>query len=176
MARAWEKLDLEGSGLQSANRRLVRRLKRRITAYFLWVLFPVGGHRIYLEDVPRALIYTGLSAATVVLYWAFAHWFALAPAVIAVAWALCDLVWIDRRITRLNKHIRMGEYLRPGSTPPPGFRGRYTDDLDLAEYTRGKERERGGHPAAAAAATAAGKRAPSFAEQERMLRELTKPK
>ncbi len=174
MTRAWEKLDLEGSGLQGANRRLVRRLKKPITAYLLWFLFPLGAHRIYLEKKIPALAYAGLSALSAVLYLSHAGWIAVAPAVIAIGWALYDLVWIDRRITRLNKQIRMAEYLRPAGGAPAGFQGHYTDDTGLAGYIQEKERERGGHAQAPQPTARPGKRAPSFAEQEKMLRELTR--
>ncbi len=174
MTHAWEKLDLEGSGLQNANRRLIKRMKKRVTAYLLWFLFPVGAHRIYLEDKIPALAYAGLSALAAVLYLSHAGRFAWVPAVIAIGWALYDLVWIDRRITRLNKQIRMAEYLRPGAGAPSGFPGHYTDDAGLGEYIGEKERERGGHVHAPQSASRPGKRAPSFAEQERMLRELTR--
>lgn len=175
MPSAWEKIDLEGSGLQSANLRLVRRLKKRVTAYMLWVLFPVGAHRIYLADWPRALVYVALSSAAVGLHLSAARWFALVPAAIAGACALYDLIWIDRRVTWLNKQARMGEYLRAGSAPPPGFRGRYTDDAGLDEYIRTKEAETGGHVQPVLSAKTPN-RAPSFAEQEKMLRELAKRK
>ncbi len=176
MMQAWEKLDFEAGGLQSANLRLVRQLKRRNIAYFLWFLFPVGGHRIYLNDLPRALVYTGLTTAAVVLYLSLANWWALVPVVIAAAWALYDLVWIDRRVTQINKQIRLAEYLRPGNQPPAGFRGRYTDDTSTAMATDAEESRRNDSPVGTSTTTHGTKRIPSFAEQERMLRELTKPK
>ena len=43
-------MDLAGGGLQSANLRLARLLKRRRIAYALLILFPLGAHRLYLED------------------------------------------------------------------------------------------------------------------------------
>ncbi len=175
MPSAWEKLDLEGSGLQSANRRLKQRLKRRVTAYILWILFPLGAHRFYLGDWSRALLYMALSTSAVIVHRSLHNWLTLIPVVIAGIWAAYDLVWIDRRVTGLNKQARMAEYLHHGNAPPPGFRGHYTDDADLNDYVRSKEAERGGHSPTAAAEESA-KRAPSFAEQEKLLRELTRRK
>ena len=175
MKRAWENLDLEGGGLQSANRRLVRRLKRRNIAYFLWFLFPLGGHRVSLDDLPRALGYTGLTTAAIILYLSLGNWLLLVPVAIAAAWALYDLVWIDRRVTRINKQIRVAEYLRSDNRPPAGFRGRYTDDAGMAAAAT-EEPPHDGSPAGAATTPHGRKRIPSFAEQERILRELAKPK
>ncbi len=162
MAPAWQKLDLEGGGVQSANLRLVQHLKQRKIAYFLWLLFPVGAHRIYLDDLPLALGYTGLTALAIILRLSLpgAAW-ALIPAAAAVLWAVYDLVWIERRVTRLNKRIRLAEYLRPGNQAPAGFRGHFTDTEETA---------------AAPAAGAESRRVLSFAEQERLLRELTQKK
>ena len=41
MSEAWKHLDLEGEGLQSANLRLVRLMKKRSRAYALLALFPL---------------------------------------------------------------------------------------------------------------------------------------
>lgn len=177
MALAWQKLDLEGGGLQSANLRLIRHLKRRKTAYLLWILFPLGAHRIYLDDLPRAFGYAGLTAVTIVLYLSLPGGWALGPAALAILWALYDLVWIERRITRLNKQIRLAEYLRPGNRPPAGFRGRYTDEDSGTAAAAGSEASRNeDRPAGAMAAAHGSARIPSFAEQERILRELAKRK
>ena len=56
--------------------------------------------------------------------------------------------------------------------PTKGFRGRYTDD-SLDDYVKLKEQERGGHvlPGKDPALNSRS-RAPSFAEQEAMLKEL----
>jgi hypothetical protein len=64
-----------------------------------------------------------------------------------LAAAAYDAWWIDRRVTALNKHIRREVFLA-GEAPPPGYAGRVI--------------------------TAPGGRPPSFAEQERLLRELTR--
>jgi hypothetical protein len=63
---AWKQMNLAGGGLQSANIRLARLLKRRRVAYALLLLFPVGAHRAYLEDRPGAVLY-GLGSAAAVL-------------------------------------------------------------------------------------------------------------
>lgn len=181
MAKAWEKIDLEGAGLQAMNQRLVQRLKRRPTAYALWLAFPLGAHRFYLESRPAGLAYLALSALAMIGWLApFDTRWAVVPLAAAAMFALYDLFWIERRVVALNKQLRMAAYLGGGAAPPPGYRGRYTEDEataagELADYVREKERERAGHqPVDAAGETGRRQKAPSFAEQEAMLRELAK--
>ena len=149
MSGAWRRLDLAGGGLQEANRELARNLRRRGTAYALWLLFPVGAHRFYLAEPRGGLAYivaSGLVTVILVPGWTLA---ALGVCAFMVAPALFDLWWIDRRVTDLNKRLRMQAYLRPVPGAPPGFKGRLTDVAD-----------------------AAAPRAPSFTEQERLLTEI----
>lgn len=181
MSKAWEKIDLEGAGLQAVNQQLVRRLKRRRSAYLLWLLFPLGAHRVYLESRPGSLVYAALTAFALVAWIAPVDWrWALLPVTAALGFALYDLFWIDRRVVEINKQLRMAAYLGGGAAPPAGYRGRYTDDdaarSGLDEYVREKEQERGGHQPVDGRAAGPGKKAPSFAEQEAMLRELAKRK
>lgn len=177
MAKAWEKIDLEGAGLQSVNQQLVHRLKRRARAYALWLLFPLGAHRLYLQSRPFAVLYTALTALTIILWMAAPdpRW-GLLPLAAAGLLALYDLWWIDGRITALNKQLRMELYLGAGAAAPPGYRGRYVDEPDespLEEYRREKEQERAGHQPVSGTATPS-RKAPSFSEQEAMLRDLAK--
>lgn len=174
MGRAWKKLDLHGAGLQTLNARLTRRLKRPLRAYLLWILFPLGAHRLYLKSPPGAAVYAALTASTLLLWRALGPAAALAAAGPETAFALFDLFWIERRCTALNKALRMELYLGAGATPPEGYRGRDPDDDYLRRYVREKEGERAGHapPGAAGGAAARGTRVPSFQEQERLLREL----
>ena len=179
MSQSWKKLDLEGAGLQHVNIVLARRLKKRPAAYGLWLLFPLGAHRFYLEERIGASVYGALSALALILWLTLHTRYALAPLLAALAFAVYDLLWIDRRLVALNKKIRMNLYLRAGAAPPPGYRGRYTDDQaqDLIDdYIVVKESERPGvQPVRPDTPDHGGKkRAPSFAEQEAMLRELAK--
>lgn len=180
MSDAWKKLDLEGAGLQTLNLRLARTLRKRGVAYSLWLLFPVGAHRIYLADRRGSLAYGVLTALTLILGIAVGPPYWLIPAVAEVLFALFDLFWIDRRLVAVNKELRMSLYLGSRATPPTGYRGRYTDDEPeslIRDYARAKEREKAGHqPAGTARETDSerGGKIPSFAEQERMLRELSK--
>lgn len=171
MNGSWKRLDLEGGGVQAANLKLAQLLKRRPRAYALLALFPLGLHRGYLDEPRGAWGYRALAclaAAGVAAGWGWLAW----PAAAAlVAWALFDLHWIDRRIVALNKQLRMQVYLGQGPGAPRDFRGRYTDD-PLEEYLQTKDAERPGGGAALSAAP--GRRAPSFAEQERLLRELAR--
>lgn len=153
--KAWERMNLGGGGLQGANIRLARCLKKARTAYLLWLFFPLGAHAIYLDRPRRALPYAALSAAGAALYAATADLrLAALPLGACAALALYDLAWIRRRLVELNKQIRMRVYLSQTPGAPEGFRGHYTDETaDLPPR---------------------GRRAPSFAEQEEMLRELAR--
>jgi len=127
MGKAWTKLDLEGGGLQSANLRLAALLRKRVTAYALLALFPLGLHRDYLLDRRGAWLFR---AGTLLC---IAAWLLHQPAIGGVllaaqtAGALYDLFRIEDLVARLNKQLRMQVYL--GQTPgvPPGFKGRYSD-------------------------------------------------
>jgi hypothetical protein len=147
LSAGWQARDLGGGGLQSANLALARRLKRRGQAYALLALAPLGLHRAYLDSPRGAWAWRGAAAAALGL----ALWQPVAGLVAAAALlaaALADAVWIDRRVTALNKAARRAVYLGHGADPPPGYAGRDAE--------------------------AAVGRAPSFAEQERMLRELAR--
>jgi len=150
VSEAWKRIDLEGEGLQQANLRLARALRRPRTAYLLWLAFPLGAHRAYLREPRGAWAYRAASLVAIVLL--ALDWRAgAALGGILVAAALADLYWIGRRVISLNKELRMQAYLRPVAGAPPGFRGRFTDDAQAP-------------------------RPPSFAEQERLLAEIERRK
>lgn len=111
MSDTWKNLDLSGGGLQQTNLRLAAALRRRRTAYLLWLAFPLGAHRAYLHDRVGAWAYRMASAAALGLLWVDAR-AAAAVALLIVAVALVDLVRLDSRLTRLNKTIRIQVYLR----------------------------------------------------------------
>jgi len=148
---SWKRLDLGGEGLQQANLRLAAALRRPRTAYLLWLAFPLGAHRAYLSERRGAWAYRVASLAALALLALDWRASAVVGAVLVCA-ALYDLTWIRRRVPELNKALRMQAYLRPVAGAPQGFRGRYTDDAE--------------QPA----------RAPSFAEQERLLAEIERSK
>ncbi|MDA8107136.1 MAG: TM2 domain-containing protein [Betaproteobacteria bacterium] len=150
MNKAWKSIDLGGEGLQSANVQLARALRRRRTAYLLWLAFPLGAHRAYLREPVGTWLYRGLSVAALAAL-AFDARIGAALGALLAGFALADLFWIGRRLVALNKRLRMQAYLRPAPGVPAGFRGRYRDDDDEASTPP---------------------RAPSFAEQERLLAEL----
>ena len=182
MSQAWKKIDLEGSGLQAANMKLARLLKRRGLAYSLLALFPLGLHRDYLGSPVGAWAYRAGSVLAVAALWIGLPWLAAGLAIALLGFAVYDIRWIDNRVAALNKKARV-EVLKTTATPPPvGYKGRYTDEApngpdNLEDYVKIKEQERGGHtPFDQAAPEAQPKRAPSFAEQEAMLREMFKSK
>jgi hypothetical protein len=157
MREAWKDLQLGDGGLQSVNLRLARLLKKRRTAWLLACAFPLGLHHDYLADPLGAW-----SLRVVALLGAGALWHgrftaAIALGAVLLAWALVDVQWIEPRLVKMNRQLRMQVYLGPGGGAPAGFRGHYTDD----------------EPAPNGVANDTG-RVPSFAEQERLLRELAR--
>ncbi len=155
MKNAWQNLDLGGGGLQSANLRLAALLRQRRTAWLLACAFPLGLHHDYLAD-PRG----AWAIRAVTLLAAGALWYGMVAAAIALAavllaWALIDARWIEPRLVKINRQLRMRVYLGQSGGAPAGFRGHYTDDNSTP-----------GQPA----------RVPSFAAQERLLRELARRK
>jgi hypothetical protein len=159
MRDAWKNLDLGGGGLQSANLRLAKLLKKRRTAWLLMCAFPLGLHHDYLAD-PRG----AWSLRVVTLLAAGALWYgslaaAIALGAVLLGWALFDTQWIEKQLVKLNRQLRMQVYLGPSAGAPAGFRGHYTDE----------------GPAPNGFANDTG-RVPSFAEQERLLRGLARKK
>lgn len=155
MSEGWRQFDLEGEGLQAVNRRIVAQRRRRGRAYGFWAFFPLGLHRDYLDAHGTAWCWRAASVAAIAALWSGAHWEAAAIAAAMLGVAVYDLFWIDRRVTALNKALRKDAYLSK-STPgaPSGFRGRLGED------------------SASAAGAHASDRVPSFAEQERLLRDI----
>ena len=174
MDKAWKNLDLEGQGLQSANLRLVRLLKKRKVAYMWLLLFPTGMHRAYLADAHGAWIYRVISVLTAVSFILGYFIPGLVLLLPLIGFALYDIRWIEDQTARLNKKLRMQVMMKQGTAAPREFKGRYTDD-GLEAYLKTKEQERGGHaPAQSPGKSSHASRAPSFSEQEAMLRELAK--
>jgi TM2 domain-containing membrane protein YozV len=157
MSEAWKRIDLDGGGLQAANRRLASQLRSRRVAYLLWLGFALGAHRFYLRNPAGGIACCLASLATLVLVlnagWAGVG---VGAAVALFAWALADLWWIDRRVTRLNKALRIDTYLGAGLGAPSGYRGRFVDGEDAQD--------------------AAAPRATGFAEQERLLADIARRK
>ena len=153
MSGAWRKRDLAGGGLQEANRDLARTLRLRRTAYLLWLAFPAGAHRFYLGASRGGAAYVAASALLAAFLTAGWTPAALVTCAVMGAAAVFDLWWIDRRVTEVNKRLRMQAYLRPVPGAPPGFKGRLTDLAD-----------------------APAPRPPSFREQEQLLTEIERAK
>lgn len=176
MGEAWKELDLGGEGLQSANIRLAGLLKRRGRAYALLALFPLGLHRDYLDDRRMGWVFRALTGAALVSLALGPTWVAAGFATALALLALHDLRWIDDRVAALNKALRRKVYLSQGKGAPPGYRGRYTD-AGLGDTLHEQETERPGNlPPAGEALQDPRRRAPSFAEQEALLREIERRK
>lgn len=149
MSGGWQGRDLGGGGLQAANLALAHRQKRRARAYACLALAPLGVHRAYLDSPRGAWAWRIAAAAAAAMAWwdPAAGWAAVGALLIAL---VADAIWIDRRVTALNKRLRREVYLGHGATPPQGYRGRDPE--------------------------AGTGRVASFAEQERLLRELARRK
>lgn len=154
MDSRWQQLDLGGEGLQAANLRLARALRRRSTAWLLLLLlFPAGAHGWYLRERLTAVAFPALSLI------AASGWFsgvpyAYLPACAGVVLLLIrDVLTLENRITLCNKRLRMAVYLSQGAAAPAGYRGRFGGGDDEA-----------GQPPA--------RRVPTIAEQETLLREI----
>lgn len=187
MGKAWQKLNLEGGGLQAVNALLAQKMRSRPRAYIAWILFPLGLHRFYLLEPRGGAAFPILSLAVAVTAWLAPAWWWLLPLAALLGLAIHDLFWIEGRVVRLNKELRMQLFLRKGkaSRPPRDYRGRYIEESDaeavkrdLDAYRATKERERAGHPPENAATKnpddPARSRQPSFNEQEAMLRQLAR--
>lgn len=150
-------MDLGGAGLQSLNLRLARELKSRRKAYLLLAAFPLGLHRFYLESRVTGALYPAAAMAALLLQWAGLElWAASTGTVMALA-AAADLWWIEGRVAALNKQKRLQTFLGHGATPPSGYAGRVIEPEQGAP--QGDD---------------TGERPPSFAEQERLLREMVR--
>jgi TM2 domain-containing membrane protein YozV len=170
MTNAWKQWDFAGAGLQTVNLELTKRLRKRSLAYGLWILFPLGLHAFYLRERGRGLLYLAGSGVLIAAA-ALAPWpYTAGLGAIAVVAALIDVATLDRRLTAHNKALRVALLLSPKATPPPGYRGRYTDeDRDMSEYLAIKDQEQAGHPLKTPPSSGA-KRGKSFQEQEAALR------
>ncbi|WP_297364053.1 hypothetical protein [Acidiferrobacter sp.] len=171
MSNAWKQWDFSGAGLQSLNLELTKRLRKPRVAFGLWVGFALGLHAFYLHERPRAFGYltTSLTLTVVALRGPWPVTAGLGVLYLAVA--LADLATLERRLTAYNKALRLHLSLRKGATPPPGFRGHYTDhDADIHDYVAVKEQERAGHSAKSTPAARSVGASQSFQQQEAALR------
>lgn len=146
LKKSWKQMDLRGAGLQAVNASLTRQMRHRRTAYLLLLLAPLGLHRFYLKELWGGAAYL-LLAALFILGLITGHiLFALLAGVAIVLFVVFDAFWIDRRVTDYNKRLRMRVFLQPG---------RDSGEDKPVEMK---------------------KRMPSFADQEAMLREMTRKK
>ena len=146
MTDAWKQWDLSGAGLQTLNLELTRRLRRSQVAFGLWLAFPLGLHAFYLRERGRGGGYLAASASLVMLGLFTPPIVAAVGGGVYLMAALADLWTLSARLTAYNKDLRVRLTLRKDRGPPPGFRGRYTDqDTDIGDYIAIKDQERAGH-------------------------------
>jgi hypothetical protein len=162
MSRAWKALNLEGGGLQQANLRLARLLRKRSLACALLAAFPLGLHRDYLHDRRGAWLFRLATAAAIAAAVAGASIPGGLIALGIVVAAAIDLYGIDEKVAAVNRRLRMEIYMSQTEGAPRGFRGHYTDDPRTDSEARGDD------------VADDARRPPSFDEQERLLRQLAR--
>lgn len=174
MSEAWKQLDLEGGGLQSANLRLAALLRKRGTAFALLALFPLGLHRDYLHDRRGAWIYRSATLLSGAIWLAGHPLPGLMVMALAAVCAACEAFRMEDAVARVNKQLRMRVYLGQSAGTPPGFKGHYTDSNDSTpEDAQPVRAQRDGADEAQSTATHGDNpRVQSFAQQEKMLREM----
>jgi hypothetical protein len=155
MTAQWRKLDLEGGGLQAANLRLARSLRRRTVAWGLLAVFPLGLHRWYLGRQRSAVLFPLLSSAACAGVWLASWPVAIAALLTLAALLVLDILTLEQRIATVNKQLRIATYLGQGAAAPAGYRGRFD------------------HASPDAARPG---RLPTLAEQEALLREIARRK
>ncbi len=170
MNKRWTELDLGGGGLQSANLRLAALLRKRGTAYALLALFPLGLHRNYLNDPRGAWLYRAGAGLAIAAYLLGQPLVSAGVLAMLACGALYDLVGLERLIANINKQLRIQVYLRQAPGAPPDFKGRFPDELDDPDL-RHKSPANIHQPPSPEPGSP---RLPSFAEQERLLRELAR--
>jgi TM2 domain-containing membrane protein YozV len=153
MTPKWRKLDLEGGGLQAANLRLARTLRRRAVAWALLAVFPLGLHRWYLGQRRSAALFPLLTATCGAAIWFAQTPFAMAALLALGALLVRDMLTLEQRITAVNKKLRMAAYLGQDAAAPPGYRGRFEPAPPEAPAPR---------------------RLPTLAEQEALLRDIAR--
>lgn len=180
MSKGWQKFDFEGGGLQSLQFRFMRARRKAPIAYAAWLLFPLGLHRRYLK-MPWFWAYPLASGFMLALFLLSLPWLAGLIAAAMLAVALYDFIKLPDYISAYNRRLRKELWLsKKVPAPPKDYAGRYADyDSDFNAYMQAKEQEKAGHaPLDSNSKTqyGNGKRAPSFAEQERLLAEMKKPR
>lgn len=147
LKKSWKQMDLRGAGLQAVNATLTRQMLHRRTAYLLLLLAPLGLHRFYLKEVWGGAAYLLLTLLLILGLMTGNITLTLLAGVAIILFLGFDAFWIDRRVTEFNKNLRMRVFLQPGK--------------DTGEGKQPLESQ---------------KRMPSFADQEAMLREMTRKK
>lgn len=178
MSNAWKNIDLEGGGLQSVNLAMAKAQRNKKRAYLLWLLFPLGAHRLYLHSSKGAAVFWLLSLFLIISILVFGQQFVTLIAASMLFFAFYDLYWIDQQTTKLNKALRMHLYLNSdkSAAPPKDYRGRYTEDSEdiLNDYAAEKDQAKVSQRTEQNNAPKSGKKVLSFAEQEALLKEMSK--
>lgn len=154
MKKTWQEHDLEGQGLQSINLAFATKRKTVKTAYLLATLFPLGLHQFYLGNYRRASIYIMLT----VLLFALVNYLPFLSALLAFSEVVLltkDIISMETAVANFNKQLKMQLALQEQQGAPKDFKGRYSDEGQSAENEKNSS-----------------DRILSFAEQERLLKEM----
>ena len=173
MSEYWKHQNLEGNGLQTINQQYARLSRNTKIAYILCLFFPFGLHQFYLKSFVRASLFLSLSMVAVGMYTTsplISSIFLLTEIILLAV----DVFQIDKRVIDFNKNLKMNLSLQINSAAPKDFQGRYHDDSPIDDYLSLKNNE------VTAFETKENKttknRVYSFAEQEKLLKEMAKKK
>ena len=173
MSDYWKTQDLDGDGLQTINQHYSRLRRESKTAYFLCILFPIGAHQFYLKAHKKGYTYLTLTVASLIAL-AFSSIAALIIFLTEIIMLVIDAIQLEDRVNRYNKNLKMNLSLQTNTAPAKDYRGRYTDDSPVEDYEKIKSNE------ITAFETKKNNdnksKVYSFAEQEKLLREMSKEK
>ena len=173
MSEYWKTQDLEGNGLQTINQQFSRLKRNTKTAYLLSTLFPLGAHQFYLKTPSAAYIFISLTAITIITAFysiTIAAIFFLAELILLIR----DIINMDSRVVQFNKQLKMNLSLQSNTAPPPNYRGRYTKETPIEDYMKIKDTEITAFEKKTGSTE--NTRVYSFAEQEALLKEMSKNK
>jgi len=173
MSEYWKTQDLDGDGLQTINQYYSRLKRESKTAYFLCTLFPIGAHQFYLKAHKKGYAYLALTIVSLIAL-TFSNIVALIIFLIEIVILTIDTIQLEDKVNRYNKNLKMNLSLQTNNAPAKDYRGRYTDDSPVEDYEKIKSNE------ITAFETKKNNdnksKIYSFAEQERMLREMNENK
>ena len=175
MSEYWKNQNLEGNGLQTINQQYSRLKREARTAYFLCTLFPFGAHQFYLKAPGRGILFLGLSISSVIILM-FSPVTSIILLVAELLILAIDITKMDMKIVDFNKNLKMNLSLQTNTAPPKDFQGRYQNETPIDDYVSIKNNEVTAFETKKNASEKGKSRVYSFAEQEALLKEMSKRK